>query len=691
MPFLQDIIHKFEEGGGMRYVRWSLGVLAMVLLVAGYNLRAFHNMSNQEAMDAAQVGRHIAEGKGFTTSFIRPFSIFLVKRFNLSKGIHEDPAQLKTDHPDLANPPVYPLLLAGLMKVTGMKHEVILNKRFWSAGGAFLRYKPDFLIAVMNQVFFLVAVYLAFLLARRLFDPAVAWVSTVILLCTEVFWKFTVSGLSTSLLMLLVIALAWLLVLLEQESREPKRGTGYGLLLAGGIGAVLAAGALTRYSLGWLIVPGVLFIALFGGRQRVTGALLALAVFAAMVLPWLVRNYAVSGTPLGLAGYTLMENSQIFPGYKLQRSLEPNYSAFVGWFSMFMWHKLFLNLKPLLQDELPRLGGNWIAAFFLVGLLISFRGEAARRLRYFLLGALVLLIFVQAMSRTMISETTPDINGENLLILLLPLITIYGVSLFFLLLDQLELQLMELRYLVIGVFALIACLPMFFVYLPPKPFPVVFPPYDPGAIQTVAGWMKPNELIMSDIPWAVAWYGGRQSVWLTLRVARDPEDPGASEDFFALNDYIKPVKALYLTPVTIDRKFISEYFSSYEESWGRFLLQTLVEKRVPQTFPLGYAIELPAAVPMMPKPDDVQARLDVLNRQINLLANKGRQILEDPKVSAALEESPESAKALRTLVALAEPRDFPLGSAPVASQRQLEQIIMRGQLILTDYPRWNRQ
>lgn len=690
MPFLQDIIHKFEEGGGMRYVRWSLGLLAMILLVAGYNLRAFHNMSNQEAMDAAQVARNLSEGKGFTTDFVRPFSIFLVKRHNESKGVSDDPARLKKDHPDLANPPVYPLLLAGLMKVTGMEHEVILNQRFWSAGGSFLRYKPDFIISVFNQVFFLVAVYLVFLLARRLFDPAVAWVSTVIILCTELFWKFTVSGLSTSWLMLLFVGLAWLLVLLEQEAREPKRGPGYGLFLTGAIGVLIGLCALTRYSMAWLIVPAVLFIALFGGKQRVTGSLLVVAVFAAMLIPWLARNYALSGAPFGIAGYALMENSQIFPGNKLHRSLEPNYSAFIGWFSMFMWHKLFVNLRPIVQSELPQLGGNWVAAFFLVGLMITFRGDAARRLRYFLLSTLALLILVQAMTKTMLSEASPDVNSENLLVLLLPLITIYGVSLFFLLLDQLALEIIELRYLVISVFVFITCLPMLFVYLPPRPFPVVFPPYDPNAIQTVARWMKPDELIMSDIPWAVAWYGDRQSVWMTLRAVRDPEDPGMSEDFFALNDYLKPVKALYLTPVTIDRKFISEYFSGFEESWGRFLLQTLVEKRVPQSFPLGYAIELPAAVPMMPKPPDVQARLDVLNRQINMIANKGRQLLEDPTVAAALKQSPQSAETVRSLVALAEPRDFPLGSAPVASQRQLEQLIMRGQLILTDYPRWTR-
>ena len=96
----------------------------------------------------------------------------------------------------------------------------------------------------------------------------------------------------------------------------------------------------------------------------------------------------------------------------------------------------------------------------------------------------------------------------------------------------------------------LCCLPMIFALLPPRTIPVVYPPYYPPDIQQIAGWMKPNELMMSDVPWAVAWYGQRQCVWLTLN---------AQDDFFAINDYLKPVQALYLTPETMDAKFASDW------------------------------------------------------------------------------------------------------------------------------------
>ena len=54
------------------------------MLTGGYNWRAFKNMGSQEAMDGAQVARNLSQGKGFTTLFIRPFSLYLVKRRNLA-------------------------------------------------------------------------------------------------------------------------------------------------------------------------------------------------------------------------------------------------------------------------------------------------------------------------------------------------------------------------------------------------------------------------------------------------------------------------------------------------------------------------------------------------------------------------------------------------------------------------------
>ena len=497
MPFIQDLLHKLEVGGGMRYSRLVLAVLAMVLLVGGYNLRAFRNMSAPEAMDAAQLARNIAQGKGYTTLFVRPFSMFLVKKHNLEKqgappvGKLADLAEIQGMHPDLANPPVYPVVLAALMKILPFKYEVDTTHAFWSTLNSgkrvFYRYEPDFLIALFNELLFLAVIALVFFLARRLFDPGVAWLSAGLLLGTELLWRFSVSGLSTMLLMTLFLGLIWCVVLLEQEARIPKWGPTGILILAGLAGAVVGLGGLTRYAFGWLIIPVVGFLILFGGQRRILLTLIALFAFAAVMTPWIVRNYSVSGRPFGTATYEVLEKSILYPENRLERTLEPDFKASSPYFLPVFWLKLKTNLYQIVTSELPKLGGSWVTAFFLVGLLVGFRNPAVARLRYFLLGCGLVLTLAQALGRTHLSEESLELNSENLLVLLVPLVFVYGVSLFYLLLEQMPLPLPQLRFLVIGIFTLVACLPMVFVFLLPATHPIPYPPYYPPRIQRMAG------------------------------------------------------------------------------------------------------------------------------------------------------------------------------------------------------------
>jgi len=159
------------------------------------------------------------------------------------------------------------------------------------------------------------------------------------------------------------------------------------------------------------------------------------------------------------------------------------------------------------------------------------------------------------------------------------LILIFGAALFSILLDQLALPFRALRYGIIAAFFALCALPMLFNFLPPRPSPIAFPPYDVTTIQTLAGWMREPELVMSDVPWAVAWYGNRQSVSLTL---------DAQDEFFALNDYIKPVKALYLTPLTLDARFLSQWIRpGGDRSWGMLVLTALTKEQLPPRFPLS--------------------------------------------------------------------------------------------------------
>ncbi len=571
-------IHRMEKAGGKAgYVLLALIAVAVTVI---YDVHSFKNMSNAEAMDAAQLARNIAENKGYNTLFVRPLSVYLLQKRRAEAEGHAateskaDAGQIQGMHPDLANPPVYPVVLAGLMKaIPSFKHQVAGSLARWNRSTDFWIYRPDFFISVFNQILFLIAVVMVFAFAKRWFDEAVAWTSAIVFLGTDLYWRFSISGLSTMLLIVIFLALAWCVALLDEGTRDGKEGRN-GLLpsLAAVIGVLAGVGGLTRYSFGWLIIPVLVYIASFTGRQRVTLGLIAVATFAAVMGPWVARNYHLSHTLFGTAGYAVYEGTPFFPDNQLERSLHPNMSLVAV---NQLWDKLMGNTETILREEIPKLGGNWAVALFFAGLLVGFKNATLNRLRGFLLFCLPVLIAAQALGRTQLSEDSPAINSENLLVVLGPLIIVFGVGLFFTLLDRISLS-PGSRYVVAGVFCAVMCLPMLLGLAGPRTSAIAYPPYYPPMIQKTAGWMKEGELVMSDIPWAMAWYGERQSVWLTLNT---------KEDYFDL-DRQKHVSALYLTPLTMDGRFLSQWVRASGQSWGSFLFGAMTKGDLPDYFPL---------------------------------------------------------------------------------------------------------
>jgi 4-amino-4-deoxy-L-arabinose transferase-like glycosyltransferase len=633
MSRLHDLIYRLEEGGGKRWLRIAAAASALLLVAISYNWLCFRNMATQEAMDNAQLGRNIAEGNGFTTLFVRPFSMRLLQnRTRNNPPLNApwesaDPARLKGMHPDIANAPVYPLLLAGLMKVLPFHYRVDLTHRFWSTSSsrpvgdweqsaqsrAFRRYQPDFVISAFNQIVLLVVALMTFFLARRLFDLRTAVLSTVLLLGTDWLWRFAVSGLATLVLLLIFSCLVWCLVGLEEKAGEPheepaaderapqaegvspqgpnqaapisRSKEAAALISAAFAGALVALGGLTRYPFGWLIVPVVFFIALFTGRRRLSLSLTTFLAFAVVFSPWIVRNYSLSGTPFGTASYAILEGTRLFPGHDLQRSLDPDLDLPGLVFVKLGWSKLLSNSGQIVQSDLPRLGGTWVGSFFLVGVLVPAAERRARRLGCFLGISVVVLAIAQALSRTQLSADSPDVNSENLLVLLVPAVWMYGTTFLYRLLGQMDWSFSQLQSIVVGVFAIITCLPMILSLLAFSRSPVVFPPYYPPSIQAATGFVKGDELMMSDVPWAAAWYGHAQCVWLTQ----------TKRDLLAINDQQKPLQALYLTHATGAGQFESfdQWIRAGEENWGDFIMGCILQKQQgkpgpPPDFPLEF-------------------------------------------------------------------------------------------------------
>jgi hypothetical protein len=562
-----------ESGAAAALLLRTGVVLTFIGVAMFFNLTRFEGFSTQEAMESAHLARQLAAGKGYTTDSIRPFCLHLLGE--------SDPARaqelLQSPVPDLSTPPGYPCLLAGVMKLLPFDFNTDPNQP-WS-------YQPELWIRAVNELLFLGAVFILFRVARRLFDATVAWLSAVVFAGTELFWKFCASGLSTIWLVFIFLGLVWCLLALEDRERRPAPPRLVGsLALAAAAGALAGIGGLSRYSFAWMILPVLLFLRLYFTRARGKLGLCAAVSFLAVMTPWIARNLALSQTCFGASGYALVEGTPHLPDDLLERSFHP--AAVLSHVTpRDVLDKFLLNEGDILKSALPRLGGNWVSAFFLCGLLLPFRNPALQRFRLFLVWSLALMAVVQAACQTHLSADSPEINSENLLVVLSPLVLVFGAGVFFTLMDQSVPPAPPIRRAVAGLFALVVSAPLVLSLLGPFQQAAISP-YAPAHIQRVAAMMQPDELMMSDIPWAVAWYGAHPCLWLT------PDDG----ETFKEMDKLKPVRAVFLTQRTSDRRFLSQMIANQrhnEGDWSYFYLDSLPgwgHGQVPDGFPLNKAI-----------------------------------------------------------------------------------------------------
>jgi hypothetical protein len=433
-----------------------------------------------------------------------------------------------------------------------------------------------------------------------LLDEPAAWVTAAAFAGSDLFWKFSLSGLSTLLLIVLVLGLVEVLSRIEPGTRDApalKGNAGALTRMAALAGLLAGLAGLTRYSFGLLVIPAAAFLAGLPTPRRNVLVATCVMTFLLVMAPWVVRNLQAGGSPFGTAGYAFLQNTSLFPGLDLERTLNPDFSLVEG---ADVWRKLLTGVREILEKDLIRLGGSWVTALFLAGLLVPFRSPLLSRLRGFLLTSLVVLTLAQALGRTGLSADSPEVNSENLLAVLAPLVFLFGVSLFFTLLDQFAAKAPAFRMFAVSLFLILACAPLLLTLFMPLRSAVAFPPYYPPYIQEKTRWGEQNGWILSDFPWAVSWYGDRPSVWLSLKY-REEVSPKYRNDFFALNQLGRPIRALYLSARTLKsfetqalgpwlRGAGAENWEEAVSDWDTFvLLGVYLKHEIPSGFPLKRA------------------------------------------------------------------------------------------------------
>ena len=548
--FIQRMVHALEAGQFAVWLRRGLAALVVVGLAVFYLLHEFRGLATSEAMDQAQIGRNIAGGQGWRTDMIRPRAV----------------GQLQARGKDVAQNIWYDTYHAPLPPLVDALALLPVKKR-WKMTPRDVVYVGDRMIAIGSIALFLASLAVLYFTARRLFDERLALLAAALVLISDTIWQYSLSGLPQMLLLLLFNATFYVLVR-ALEAQYAGTETRIWLAATGaGFGLLALSHALTL----WMFVPALAVIAWFF-RPRWLGAAIVLGVFAIFYTPWLVRNYAVSGNPGGVAIYSILGGINHTEAGHMRRVDLDLAGVRPGHFR----NKISANLMSQLGRIYEHLGWSIAAAMFFVSLLHPFRRPETAMLRWMLLaiwgGAVV------GMSVYGINEEQ-GFAANQLHLLFIPLMTCYGLAYLLVQWNRLGIDLRLARIGFITLIFVLCGIPFLNTLLlaPAKPA-IRWRPYVPPYISVLNDWMKPEEITASDMPWAIAWYADRRALWL----------PDTVKAFTEFNDYSvfrAPVNGLYLTPISGSENTLTDILKGEYKDWATVILRSLDLSK----FPLKWA------------------------------------------------------------------------------------------------------
>ncbi len=485
-------------------IRRTLFFLLLVLLTITNLFVLFRGLKSPQAMDQAQIGRNIARHGTFTTQFIRPVAIHQAEK--ASEGAVGFESFRDTYHA-----PLNPLILGAVLKIVGAD-----DPEAWQMGENDRLYQLDRVIAVVSTLFFLMAIGVNYLLVSRIFDIKIASVTAVLMLFCELFWNFSVSGLPQMLMMLLFACGAYFAYRATEKAVEGQVPV-VPALVAGLFFVLLA---LAHWIGVWIVFGYAIYAAImFRPRGLVAGLVLAMMLLAGL-FPMMVSDH-VSDSPFGTAFLVL-------------------YNGLAGGSESFIMRLYDLDQQPLsteglltkvlrmmiLQgtDILPFLGGIIAAPLFFIALLHPFKRASIAHFRW----AILAMWLAAVLGMSLFGVKAQGLHPNQVHLVFAPVMTAYGLAFLSILWSRLNIPrnmpILDNAHLILVI--LLSALPMVLAMpqkvrigmnIGEKGYPE-WPPYYPPALNRhLKELVEPDEIVVSDQPWAVAWYADRMSLWLPAK------------------------------------------------------------------------------------------------------------------------------------------------------------------------------
>ncbi|MBK1854204.1 hypothetical protein JO972_04505 [Verrucomicrobiaceae bacterium 5K15] len=498
----------------------------------------FKGLSAPRGMEQAQIGREIARGNGYSTKVIRPIAIAQMKEAN-------DENPILANLQDTYHAPLNPCVYAAVLKATDAS-----DSKRWRMSERSNIYQLDRVIAATCVIFFLISIGINYLLISRVFDTTIASVTAILMLFCELMWKLSQSGLP-QMLMLMLFSSSMFFLWRAVENSEDNRPALGPVLISGVFMCLLV---LTHWITLWIYLGYVIFAAVYFKPRGVIAAALT-GMLAVFVIPVIYLLYiSPTGSPFGTAYYAI-HNGLGNGEDSIMRTLSPA-GEDLGLRGLLM--NILRSTLLQISDLHRNFGAILVAPLFFLALLHPFKRPSLAVFRW-----VILLMWVFAgigMSIYGIRDGAMDPNQIH--ILFAPLMSAYGLAMVSILWSRLNIppSLHALRYSHLIIIVAISAGPMLLsipqdlkrgIQMEGYGGSPQWPPYFPKVFnRTLADNTAPKEIVISDTPWAVAWYADRMSVWLPRNLEQIEEIEEIAES------QKTPVNGIVITPYSYNHERI---------------------------------------------------------------------------------------------------------------------------------------
>ncbi len=462
----------------------------MISLAIIYIMFTFKGLTSKYGMDQAQIGRQVAKGHGITTKFIRPVALQQLEESNKPVDMYH--------FYDTTHSPLNVLIYAGVIKAFGGDapdaYAMSKNQNV---------YELDRVIAGTCVLFFMISIGINFILISNIFDTKIASIVAILMLFSEHFWNFSKSGLP-QMLMLTIFSAACYLIWKAIQRQEAGLSAIVPVILSGFMFGLLA---LAHWMTLWIFLGYIIFCISYFKPRGISAIFITLTVAIFIAGP-LIFNAKNSDGLMGTAYYYINGQTGIAQDYSFRQLSLPAMNV----------RDLALRVikTTLFQANQihTHIGGFFMATGFFLALLHPFKRNSIAAFKW----AIFIMWITAALGMSVYGLSSNPLDPNQMHILFMPMMSAFALALISILWARIPLSQQP------GIASLIPFIAIILITATPmiinlqndfrthQKTVLGYSPYTHN--QVLTNYVEDTEIVITDQPWAVAWYADRTAIWL---------------------------------------------------------------------------------------------------------------------------------------------------------------------------------